>query len=136
MTGHGVVPEPSSITIFNPSYPGWWDTPEKHALLDAFTTESDPAKRVPLWHKLQAQFYVDVPTVKVVTNASKGRNCRAMKGIDERLLTRSSGARRDFGDRGAASATTACGVARPCSTVTVMRAPEAQGGETNHPTAQ
>ena len=52
VTGHGVVPEPSSITVFNPSYPGWWDTPEKHALLDAFTTESDPAKRVPLWHKL------------------------------------------------------------------------------------
>jgi peptide/nickel transport system substrate-binding protein len=65
VTGHGVVPEPSSITVFNPSYPGWWDTPEKHALLDAFTTESDPAKRVPLWHKLQAQFYIDVPTVKI-----------------------------------------------------------------------
>ena len=60
VTGHGVVPEPSSITVFNPSYPGWWDTPDKHALLDAFTTESDPAKRVPLWHKLQAQFYTDV----------------------------------------------------------------------------
>ena len=65
VTGHGVVPEPSSITVFNPSYPGWWDTPDKHALLDAFTTESDPAKRVPLWHKLQAQFYIDVPTVKI-----------------------------------------------------------------------
>ena len=65
VTGHGVVPEPSSITIFNPSYPGWWDTPEKHALLDQFVTESDMAKRVPLWHKLQAQFYVDVPTVKI-----------------------------------------------------------------------
>jgi peptide/nickel transport system substrate-binding protein len=65
VTGHGVVPEPSSITIFNPSYPGWWDTPDKHAALDAFVTESDPVKRVPLWHKLQAQFYVDVPTVKI-----------------------------------------------------------------------
>jgi peptide/nickel transport system substrate-binding protein len=65
VTGHGVVPEPSSITIFNPSYPGWWDTPDKHALLDDFVTESDPAKRVPLWHKLQAQFYIDVPTVKI-----------------------------------------------------------------------
>jgi peptide/nickel transport system substrate-binding protein len=65
VTGHGVVPEPSSITIFNPSYPGWWDTPAKHALLDQFTTESDTAKRVPIWRKLQAQFYIDVPTVKV-----------------------------------------------------------------------
>jgi peptide/nickel transport system substrate-binding protein len=65
VTGHGVVPEPSSITIFNPSYPGWWDTPDKHALLQEFVTESDTAKRVPLWHKLQAQFYIDVPTVKI-----------------------------------------------------------------------
>jgi peptide/nickel transport system substrate-binding protein len=65
VTGHGVVPEPSSITVVNPSYPGWWDTPDKHAALEAFVTESDPAKRVPLWHKLQAQFYIDVPTVKI-----------------------------------------------------------------------
>ena len=65
VTGHGVVPEPSSITIFNPSYPGWWDTPDKHAALDAFTSESDPAKRVPIWNKLQALFYSEVPTVKI-----------------------------------------------------------------------
>jgi len=65
VTGHGVVPEPSSITIFNPSYPGWWDTPDKRAALDAFTTESDPAKRVPIWHKLQALFYSEAPTVKI-----------------------------------------------------------------------
>jgi peptide/nickel transport system substrate-binding protein len=65
VTGHGVVPEPSSITVFNPSYPGWWDTPDKHAALEAFVTESDTAKRIPLWHKLQAQFYIDVPTVKI-----------------------------------------------------------------------
>ncbi len=65
VTGHGVVPEPSSITIFNPSYPGWWDTPDKRAALQAFVTESDPVKRVPLWRQLQAQFYIDVPTVKI-----------------------------------------------------------------------
>ena len=67
VTGHGVVPEPSSITVFNPSYPGWWDTADMRAALDAFVTESDPAKRVPLWRKLQAQFYIDVPTVKIGT---------------------------------------------------------------------
>lgn len=65
VTGHGVVPEPSSITIFNPSYPGWWDTPDKRAALNDFTSESDPAKRVPIWHKLQALFYSEVPTVKI-----------------------------------------------------------------------
>ena len=65
ITGHGTVPEPSSITVFNPTYPGWWDTPDKRAALDAFVTESDPVKRVPIWHKLQALFYSEVPTVKL-----------------------------------------------------------------------
>jgi peptide/nickel transport system substrate-binding protein len=65
VTGHGVVPEPSSITVFNPSYPGWWDTPDKRVALDAFVTESDPVRRVPLWSKLQALFYSEVPTVKL-----------------------------------------------------------------------
>lgn len=65
VTGHGVVPEPSSITVFNPSYPGWWDTPDKHVALEAFVTESDPARRVPLWSALQALFYAEAPTVKL-----------------------------------------------------------------------
>ena len=52
VTGHGVVPEPSSITIFNPSYPGW-GSPPTAAALEAFVTESDPAKRVPLWRRLR-----------------------------------------------------------------------------------
>jgi peptide/nickel transport system substrate-binding protein len=65
VTGHGVVPEPSSITVFNPSYPGWWDTPDKRVALEAFVTESDPARRIPLWSKLQALFYSEVPTVKL-----------------------------------------------------------------------
>ena len=44
VTGHGVVPEPSSITVFNPSYPGWWDTPDKRVALEAFVTESEPGQ--------------------------------------------------------------------------------------------
>jgi peptide/nickel transport system substrate-binding protein len=65
VTGHGVVPEPSSITVFNPSYPGWWDTSDKRAALEAFVTESDTTRRVPLWSKLQSLFYAEAPTVKL-----------------------------------------------------------------------
>jgi peptide/nickel transport system substrate-binding protein len=64
-TAHGPVPDPSLITILNPSYPGWWDTPDKRVALDAFVTEPDKAKRVALWKKLQALFYSEVPTIKV-----------------------------------------------------------------------
>lgn len=64
-TYHTFVPEPSLITIMNPSYPGWWDTPEKRAALAAFDTETDPAKRVEDWKAIQTLFYSQVPAVKV-----------------------------------------------------------------------
>ncbi|MGQ9366213.1 ABC transporter substrate-binding protein [Azospirillum sp. ST 5-10] len=64
-TYHTFVPEPSLITFVNPSYPGWWDTPEKQKALAAFNTEMDPAKRHDRWADLQALFYEQVPTIKV-----------------------------------------------------------------------
>ncbi|MFP3632948.1 ABC transporter substrate-binding protein, partial [Burkholderia sp. SIMBA_045] len=35
-TYHTFVPEPSLITVLNPSYPGWWDSPAKREALAAF----------------------------------------------------------------------------------------------------
>ncbi|HEX3350888.1 MAG TPA: ABC transporter substrate-binding protein [Acetobacteraceae bacterium] len=64
-TAHGMVPDPSLITILNPSYPGWWDTPDKRAALDAFVTEPDHAKRIERWKAIQSLFYSEVPTIKV-----------------------------------------------------------------------
>jgi peptide/nickel transport system substrate-binding protein len=65
IAAHSVVAEPSLITILNPSYPGWWDSPDKHAALDRFVTEPDQAKRVAIWKQLQALFYSEVPTIKI-----------------------------------------------------------------------
>jgi peptide/nickel transport system substrate-binding protein len=65
IAAHSVVAEPSLITILNPSYPGWWDSPDKHAALDRFVTEPDQAKRVAIWRQLQALFYSEVPTIKI-----------------------------------------------------------------------
>lgn len=64
-TYHTFVPEPSLITVLNPSYPGWWDTADKRAALDAFNREQDPAARVKKWIALQTLFYSEVPSVKV-----------------------------------------------------------------------
>ncbi|HWK44568.1 MAG TPA: ABC transporter substrate-binding protein [Stellaceae bacterium] len=64
-TYHTFVPEPTLITIMNPSYPGWWNTPEKQAALSEFNTETDPAKRIEGWKKLQALFDTQVPAYKV-----------------------------------------------------------------------
>jgi len=64
-TFHAFVPEPSLITIMNPAYPGWWDTPEKKAALDAFNLETDPAKRIADWKAIQGLFYAQAPAIKI-----------------------------------------------------------------------
>jgi peptide/nickel transport system substrate-binding protein len=64
-TNHTFVPEPSLLTIINPDYPGWWNTPEKHAALDAFDEDTNEAKRLDDWRKIQSLFYQQVPAIKV-----------------------------------------------------------------------
>ncbi|MBP2227876.1 peptide/nickel transport system substrate-binding protein [Azospirillum agricola] len=64
-TYHTFVPEPSLITVLNPSYPGWWDTPEKREALAAFNREPDAAARKGKWVELQKLFYSEVPSIKV-----------------------------------------------------------------------
>ncbi len=65
IAAHSLVADPTLITIMNPAYPGWWDSPDKHAALDTFVTETDPAKRMAAWRQIQAIFYRDVPTIKL-----------------------------------------------------------------------
>lgn len=45
--------------------PGWWKTPAKEEALKAFNGESDLKKRGPLWGKVQAVVYDEVPYIKV-----------------------------------------------------------------------
>jgi peptide/nickel transport system substrate-binding protein len=65
IASHSLVADPTLITIMNPTYPGWWDSPDKRAALDAFVSVSDPAKRMAAWRQIQAIFYRDVPTIKL-----------------------------------------------------------------------
>ncbi len=65
MTHHGSIPDPVLLTVLNDSYPGWWQTDEKHALMDRFTGTSDLAERQAAWEELQALIYEQLPVVKV-----------------------------------------------------------------------
>jgi len=64
VTQHGFAADPALITVFDSTYPGWWDTPTKDALFAQFTTELDPSKRVHLWAKLQELLYQEVPLIR------------------------------------------------------------------------
>lgn len=44
--------------------PGGWDSPAKNAALAAFNAEPDPAKRGPLWARVQQVVYDEVPYIR------------------------------------------------------------------------
>ena len=66
MTHSGLFPEPMlSPPQMGSGAPGWWETETKKAALAAFNGEPDVAKRGPLWGKVQALVYDEVPFVEV-----------------------------------------------------------------------
>jgi peptide/nickel transport system substrate-binding protein len=77
ITFHGFVPDPSLFTILNPTYAGWWDTPEKRAALDKFNTAMTAADRTKAWTDLEQLFLQQAPTIQIgeyytLLAASKG----------------------------------------------------------------
>ncbi len=65
VTGHAFVPDPSLITILSPQYPGWWDSPEKNALLTKLNATPQPAARKQVWDQLHELIYTQVPAIRV-----------------------------------------------------------------------
>jgi peptide/nickel transport system substrate-binding protein len=66
VTHSPVLPEPTlTPPQLGEGTPGWWSSPAKKAALDAFDAETDPAKRGPLWGKVQEVVYTEVPYIRV-----------------------------------------------------------------------
>lgn len=59
------LPEPSLMGLMSDTSPGWWATDAKHAAVEAFNAESDPAKRAQLFVDVQKVIYDEVPGYKV-----------------------------------------------------------------------
>jgi len=65
ITGHAFVPDPSLITILSSQYPGWWDSPEKNALLAKLNATAQPAARKQVWDQLHELIYTQVPAIRI-----------------------------------------------------------------------
>ncbi|WP_416233245.1 ABC transporter substrate-binding protein [Castellaniella sp.] len=66
ITHSGIFPEPMlSPPQLGDNAPGWWETPEKKAVLTAFNQEMDLDKRGPLWGPVQALVYEQVPFIEL-----------------------------------------------------------------------
>lgn len=59
------LPEPALIGMMSTSAPGWWDTPARKAVVEAFNTEVDPKKREALWGEVQKVMLKEVPFIKI-----------------------------------------------------------------------
>ena len=70
VTGEGGETDPSQVNVFNPDYPGWWDSPDKRKVMNAFVTETDQAKRLDVWKQLHGLFYSEAPSLKIGEFAS------------------------------------------------------------------
>lgn len=65
-THSGLFPEPMlSPPQLGDGAPGWWDSADKKTALAAFNQETNPAKRGPLWGKVQQVVYDEVPFIEV-----------------------------------------------------------------------
>jgi peptide/nickel transport system substrate-binding protein len=79
VTHSAYFPEPMlSPPQLGDGAPGWWKTPAKDAALAAFNGEPDPAKRGPLWAKVQQVIYDEVPYIRV-------GNFGALAGVSSKM---------------------------------------------------
>ncbi len=60
--GSATYYDPSMSYWLSPSYPGWWDNPEKQAIMSEFLKHSgDHAARLAIWDQMQQLIYDEVP---------------------------------------------------------------------------
>jgi peptide/nickel transport system substrate-binding protein len=63
---HGpILPEPTLFSFMTPTAPGWWATPRRDAVVNAFNSEADPMKRAKLWGDVQLAIYEEVPVMRI-----------------------------------------------------------------------
>jgi peptide/nickel transport system substrate-binding protein len=81
ITHSGLFPEPMlSPPQLGEGAPGWWSSPAKLAALAALNQEANPAKRGPLWSRVQQVVYDEVPYIQVGKFASLSARSPALQG--------------------------------------------------------
>ena len=62
--GSAVYYDPGISYWLSPTYPGWWNTPEKLAVLKDFVSTTVYKTRLEAWSRFQDVFYTQVPIIK------------------------------------------------------------------------
>ncbi len=84
-TTHSFRPEPLALTpIPGPEHDGWWDTPEKNALVEDLQREAEHSVRFEIWEGIQELWYQQVPRIKlgdIIDMHAMSVNLRGWNGI-------------------------------------------------------
>ena len=75
------LPEPALTDLYAPTSRLGWSNPEKDAVLAAFTTETDPARRVALFGELQGHLLDDVGFIKIGSFAALQGQRESLTGV-------------------------------------------------------
>lgn len=63
LAGGTAYSDPATVVFLNDDFPGWWDTPEKQAAMDAVVAGADFEERKPEWDVMQQLIWEDLPFV-------------------------------------------------------------------------
>ncbi len=76
------LPEPSLTSSFFATAREGWNNPEKNAILDRFTAETDPEARREIYAELQKITYEDVGLIKIGNFNSLQGKARKLEGVE------------------------------------------------------
>jgi len=75
------LPEPALIDFPSRDAPGWWDTPRRNQVLDAFNQARTQEERVKRWADVQQAVYDEVPFIKVGDFNAQAARSPALQGV-------------------------------------------------------
>jgi peptide/nickel transport system substrate-binding protein len=75
------LPEPALIDFPSKDAPGWWDTPRRNQVLDAFNRATSQDERVKRWADVQQAIFDEVPFIKVGDFNAIAAKAPGLKGV-------------------------------------------------------
>lgn len=75
------LPEPALIDFPSKDAPGWWDTPRRNQVLDAFNQARTQEERVQRWADVQKAVFDEVPFIKVGDFNAQAARSPALLGV-------------------------------------------------------
>jgi peptide/nickel transport system substrate-binding protein len=82
-THHAFNPQPMGLNMMSPAYAGWWDTPERNALVEKYFNTTDDTERYAVWGEIQALMFEQVPVYRTGEFYEYDAYSKALTGLPD-----------------------------------------------------